>query len=101
MSDEQLRQDELVSAYLDGEATPAEVAEVEQDDALMARVEQLRSVRDAAVAPVAPVSDELRDRMISAALAAGDAETVQRRETRTVPIHRPPETLLARVERWQ
>ncbi|MXZ52307.1 MAG: hypothetical protein F4Z34_03870 [Acidimicrobiaceae bacterium] len=95
MSDEQLRADELVSAYLDGEATPAEIAEVEQDDVLMARVEQLRSVRDAVAAPVAPMPAELRDQMIGAALAAADAETAQRREARIVPIHRRRETLLA------
>ena len=47
MSDEQLRQDELVSAYLDGEATPAEVAEVEASDVLLARVEEFRAMRDA------------------------------------------------------
>ena len=95
MSDEQFREDELVSAYLDGEATPAEIAEVEQNNALMARVEQLRSVRDAVAAPVAPMPAELRDQMIGAALAAADAETVQRRESRIVPVHRRRETLLA------
>jgi len=95
MSDEQFREDELVSAYLDGEATPAEIAEVEQNDALMARVEQLRSVRDAVAAPVAPMSAERREQMISAALAAVDAETTQRREARIVPVHRRRETLLA------
>jgi len=95
MSDEQLREDELVSAYLDGEATPAEIAEVEQDDALMARVEQLRSVRDAVAAPVAPVSTELRDQMIGVAIAVADAETAQRTGARIVPIHRRRETLLA------
>ena len=95
MSDEQLREDELVSAYVDGEATPAEIAAVEQDDALMARVEQLRSVRDAVAAPVAPVSTELRDQMIGAAIAVADAENAQRTEARIVPIHRRRETLLA------
>ena len=95
MSDEQFREDELVSAYLDGEATPAEIARVEQDDALMARIEQLRSVRDAVASPVAPVPAELRDQMIEAALAVADAESAQRREARIVPIHRRRETLLA------
>lgn len=95
MSDEQFREDELVSAYLDGEATPAEIAEVEQDDGLLARVEQLRAARDAAAAPVAPLPAELRDRMIETALAAADAETDQRREARIVPVRRRRETLLA------
>lgn len=95
MSDEQFREDELVSAYLDGEATPAEIAEVEQNDVLLARVEQLRSVRDAVAAPVAPMSAERREQMISAALAVSDAENAQRREARIVPVHRRRETLLA------
>ena len=95
MSDEQFREDELVSAYLDGEATPAEIAEVEQNDALLARVEQLRSVRDALAAPVAPLPAERREQMISAALAAADAETAQRREARIVPVRRRREALLA------
>ena len=95
MSDEQLREDELVSAYLDGEATPAEIAEVEQDDALMARVEQLRAVRDAVAEPVAPMPAELRDQMIGTALAVSDADSAQRRDARIVPIHRRRETLLA------
>ena len=95
MSDEQFREDELVSAYLDGEATPAEIAEVEQDDALMARVELLRSVRDVVAAPVAPMPAERRDQMISAALAVADAENTQRRETRIVPVRQRRETLLA------
>ena len=55
MSDERLHQDELVSAYLDGEATPAEIAEVEASDALLARVEELRAVRDAVAEPVTPL----------------------------------------------
>ena len=95
MSDEQFREDELVSAYLDGEATPAEVAEVEQNDTLLARVEQLRSVRDAVAAPVAPMPADRREQMIDAALAAADAENTQRREARIVPVHRRRETLLA------
>lgn len=95
MSDEQFREDELVSAYLDGEATPAEIAEVEQNEALRARIEQLRSVRDAVAAPVAPMPAERREQMISAALAESDSENTQRREARIVPVHRRRETLLA------
>ena len=95
MSDESRRSDELVSAYLDGEATPAEVAEVEGDDVLLARVEQLRAVRDAVAAPVPPMSAEQRDRMISAALEVADAEAAEHREDKIVPLHRPRQTLLA------
>ena len=95
MSDESRRSDELVSAYVDGEATPAEVAEVEGDDVLLARVEQLRAVRDAVAAPVPPMSAERRDQAISAALAVADAEVAERREAKIVPLHRPRQTLLA------
>ena len=95
MSDESRRSDELVSAYLDGEATPAEVAEVERDGALLARVEQLRAVRDAIAAPVPPMSAERRDQMIGAALEVADAEAAERREARIIPLHRPRQTLLA------
>ncbi len=87
MSDEQLRADELVSAYLDGEATVVEIAEIERDEALLTRLERLRSVRDAAAAPVAPVAAEMRDQMIEAALAAQGA--------RIVPLHRRHPALLA------
>ena len=95
MSDESLPGDELVSAYLDGEATTAEIAEIERDGALMARVEQLRSVRDAVAAVVVPPSAEQRDRMISAALAVADAEAAPRQRAEFVPIHRRHQTLLA------
>ena len=95
MSDEQRRADELVSAYLDGEATPAEIAEVERDDALSARAEQLRAVRDAVAAPVPPMSAESRDRMIEAALAAAGASTAHQPRARIVPLHRRHQTRLA------
>ena len=73
MSDERLRRDELASAYLDGEATPAEIAEVEADAALLARLGPLRAARDAVAAPAPPLSAEQRDKMISTALAAAEA----------------------------
>jgi hypothetical protein len=61
--------DELVSAYLDGEATPAERAVVEGDPRLLARVSELRAVATAVGAPVSP-ADAARDRLIAQALAA-------------------------------
>ena len=95
MSDESLRRDELLSAYLDGEATPAEIAEVEGDDALLARVEELRAVRDAVAAPVPSLSAEQRDQLISAALGVADAEVDARLEAKIVPRHRPQPLFLA------
>ena len=88
MSDESLRRDELVSAYLDGEATPAEVAEIERDDALLAHVEELRAVRDAVAAPVPALSPEQRDQMIRVALGVADAEADARMEAKVVPLRR-------------
>ena len=95
MSDESLRRDELVSAYLDGEATPAEVAEIERDDALLAHVEELRAVRDAVAAPVPALSPEQRDQMISAALGVADAEADARMEAKVVPLRRRQPLFLA------
>ena len=95
MSDESLRRDELISAYLDGEATPAEIAEIEGDDALLARVEELRAVRDAVAAPVPSLSAEQRDQLITAALGVADAEADARLEAKIVPRHRPQRLFLA------
>ncbi len=95
MSDEQHRQDELVSAYLDGEATPAEIAEVEASGVLLARVEQFRAMRDAVAEPVVPLSAEQRDGLIGAALRVADAEAADRVEAPAVPLHRPQRLLLA------
>lgn len=95
MSDEQLRQDELVSAYLDGEATPAEVAEVEASDVLLARVEEFQAMRDAVAGPVVPLSAEQRDDLIDAALRVADAEAADRVEAAAARMHRPRRLLLA------
>lgn len=64
--------DELVSAYLDGEATPDEVARVESDEGLRARVAVFTAVRDRVAAP-APAPQGALDGAIGAALAAFDA----------------------------
>ncbi len=61
--------DELVSAYLDGEATPEEVARVEADPVLVARTGQLAAVASAVGAPVA-LDTFNRRRMLDAALDA-------------------------------
>ena len=77
--------DELASAYLDGAATDEERARVEGDDALRARVDELRAARDQlAAAPVEPPDTEARDRAIRAAVDAAvvvglDAERPRRR----------------------
>jgi len=59
--------DELVSAYLDGEATPDEIAIVESSPELQTRIESMRSLTGLLNAPmVAP--QEQKDRHIGAAL---------------------------------
>ena len=95
MSDEQLRVDELVSAYLDGEASPAEIAEIENSDALSARVEEFRAVRHALVEPVTPLSADRRNDLIGAALGVADAEAGLRRTAKVMPFRRPQPLLLA------
>jgi hypothetical protein len=62
--------DELVSAVLDGEATPEERARVEADPELSARLTEFTAVRDAVAEPVAPPSDATRERAIAAAKVA-------------------------------
>ena len=63
--------DELVSAVLDGEATPEERARVEADPVLSARLAEFTAVRDAVAEPVAPPSEATRERAIEAAKVLG------------------------------
>ncbi|MEY2464022.1 MAG: hypothetical protein QOH64_2160 [Acidimicrobiaceae bacterium] len=70
-------QDELVSAYVDGEATPEEVARVEASAELLARAEVMRSVAAAVASPSPPSPSDARDAAIAAALAeAGPGRNV-------------------------
>jgi negative regulator of sigma E activity len=62
--------DELVSAVLDGEATPHERALVEGSDAGRRRLEELREVRALVRQPVDPLRADLVDRLVGRALAA-------------------------------
>jgi len=67
--------DELVSAYLDGDATPAERALVESDPVLLAQVERFRLVAEALRQPVSP--DPVRkEQAIAAALGVLDGSVV-------------------------
>ncbi|MGI9595680.1 MAG: hypothetical protein ACR2QK_05950 [Acidimicrobiales bacterium] len=67
--------DLLASAYLDGEATSEEVALVERDPGLLARVEQLRSVSGRLTASVPLPAAELKEQHLAAALAEFDGPT--------------------------
>lgn len=68
--------DEIVSAYLDGEATPAERAAVESNQDRRREVEILRKI-SASTGMVAPPLDAVRERNVAAALAVFDAESNQ------------------------
>ncbi len=63
--------DELVSAYLDGEAAPDEVALIEASEELQAKVAELQAVRELLGEPVRPAGD-VREAHLSAALSAFD-----------------------------
>jgi len=63
-----LPDDEIVSAVLDGEATDEEVARVDADAALTARLGELRAARDAIAAPVSLPSPADRDAAVAAAM---------------------------------
>lgn len=62
--------DELVSAVLDGVATPAEVDQVVGDPALQARLAEFRAVRDAVARAAPPLSPSIVDEMVEEALDA-------------------------------
>ncbi|MEM8705730.1 MAG: hypothetical protein AAGE98_04690 [Actinomycetota bacterium] len=62
--------DELVSRYLDAEATADEIARVESDPALLARADEVRAAMAAVAAPVDIPTADL-DRIRAAAIAAG------------------------------
>lgn len=66
--------DELVTAVLDGAATPAERARVEGDPALSSRLAELRSVRDAVARPVPPLDEVTTRRLLDRAIAAADPD---------------------------
>ncbi len=62
--------DELVSSYLDGEATFDEVARVESDPPLRARAAEMQAARDLVATPVRSLQGSDLERVIGAALEA-------------------------------
>jgi len=76
MTDASDQRDELASAYVDDEATPAERALVEADPELVRRVGELRAVRSALAAPVVRPDATTRDVAIDAARAVATAAPV-------------------------
>ena len=67
MTEEEL--DLLASSFLDGEATPEEVALIEREPTLLARVEELRVAQAAVRAPVPQPSMQRKQDQLTAALA--------------------------------
>jgi hypothetical protein len=65
--------DEVVSAYLDGEATAEEVQRVENDPILLKRLEDLRLVTRAVAGPAGVTDPTSRDRAVAHAIAAARA----------------------------
>jgi negative regulator of sigma E activity len=66
--------DELVSALLDGEATPEEEARVTSDPELAARLAEFRAVAEAVGAPVPVAQQAARDAAIARAIATSPAD---------------------------
>lgn len=79
--------DDLLSAHLDGETTPADAARIDADPAAMARLEELRAARDLAATPVAALDDDTSARLRATAVgaSAAPADELARRRAR----HRP------------
>jgi hypothetical protein len=73
---------DLVSAYLDGEATADERARVEADPALLARVEELRAIAEAVRGGMTPLTDEQAAAQRRRAIAAGQAPAPPARAAR-------------------
>ena len=99
MSDPDPRIDDLASAYLDGEATAAEVARVETDGELAARLDAFVAVREAMSADLPVVDDATREASLSRVFAALDRDTPT--EPKLTPVsqldkrRRDPSRLLA------
>ena len=70
MSDFERHQDELISAYLDGEADPDEAARIEGDPQSRARAAELAAVIHAVADPIQGLTPRERDRLRARALAA-------------------------------
>jgi len=71
MTDATHPDDELISAYLDGEATEAEAARVRSSSELMARADQLARAAALTAIEVEPLSASSIDSLISRAVDAG------------------------------
>ena len=68
MSDPTPSDDELISSYIDGEATLDEVARIQADPELRARIQEFETAKDLLSTPVPPLPESDVDRLIDSAL---------------------------------
>ena len=68
MSDPTPSDDELISSYIDGEATLDEVARIQADPELRTRIQEFETARDLLSTPVTPLPESDVDRLIDNAL---------------------------------
>ena len=68
MSDPTPSDDELISSYIDGEATLDEVARIQADPELRARIQEFEAAKDLLSSPVPPLPQSDVDRLIDNAL---------------------------------
>src|SRR3954463_13468552 len=88
--------DELVSAYVDGEATPVEAALVEADATLLARVEVFRTAARLVASPVEAGSPDAVDDAVARARRSMLGEPPKRRRVGWVaPVAAAAVVLLA------
>lgn len=78
MSDPRGYDDELISAYLDGEASPDEADRIERDPQAQARATELAAVQAAVADPVPPLANAERDRLRADAVAAAAPDAAVR-----------------------
>ncbi|MEM9520588.1 MAG: hypothetical protein AAGA37_14815 [Actinomycetota bacterium] len=76
MTDEPDSVDELISRYLDGEATDAEIARIESNPALRARAESMRAAIELVASPVA-IPEAALDQIRAAVVAASPSTSEQ------------------------
>jgi hypothetical protein len=81
-----LSDDELVSAYIDGELTADERARVESDPDLLAILRLMNPVVAATRAPVAPLSPDASARLIGRALDAISTEAPETADAAMAPV---------------
>lgn len=94
MSDPRGYDDELISAYLDGEIDLDDAARIERDPQARARAAELAAAQAAVAEPVPPLTDAERDRLRATAVAAAPpaapvrpiSATSQRRSRAFIPL---------------